>query len=365
MVAFPCLPRQPFETLRLFLDGINMFHFDKYQNRVKISLTKAALLILIGFVNSCMEVGPSKSEWKKVYGNPDMYLGQELHLTGSDIYIYGRSVAPADRPFAHYVIHLTHNGKVWKEIKCDLPNTTFLYEVVPIKSGHLLGCSKKILESTDNGLTWIDIQPDIPNDGLGQRVVALDESHWVSEKRNRVLHTTNNGGTWTEQLLDIGMMTIVTVRFPDNQTGYIAGGSRHDATNVGFILKTSNGGESWIRLTDDFPHVKSMHFISADIGYVNTSDTGLYKTIDGGKSWTLVNNEMLLCNDIYFVSEQEGYYCARNKIFRTMDGGRSWALNFQIGNEDYDANNQITELAFDENGLGYCIIGLKNIYKQQ
>jgi len=59
---------------------------------------------------------------------------------------------------------------------------------------------------------------------------------------------------------------------------------------TGVIIKTTNGGITWTHLPDLYPgtgcQLSSVHFLSADTGFVTGTSGILAKTYDGGQSWT-------------------------------------------------------------------------------
>jgi hypothetical protein len=61
----------------------------------------------------------------------------------------------------------------------------------------------------------------------------------------------------------------------------------------GDLYATTNGGDSWTLLSMAFAHsgeaIDTVHFASADSGWVTTSTSRLYATADGGRNWTILS----------------------------------------------------------------------------
>ncbi|HEY4613327.1 MAG TPA: hypothetical protein VII11_10110, partial [Bacteroidota bacterium] len=111
--------------------------------------------------------------------------------------------------------------------------------------------------------------------------------------------------------------------------------------NRGTVVRTTNGGASWQRVTIlgadtlDFRDIEAM---SASVAYVLSIGDGaksrIYKTIDGGQQWTLswVNTDPRGFYDaIAFWDESSGLAVGdavdgRLTLVRTLDGGKTWTV---------------------------------------
>lgn len=128
-----------------------------------------------------------------------------------------------------------------------------------------------------------------------------------------------------------------SVDFPSASIGYTVGSD-------GTILKTENGGNTWLSLTSSYPGYRfwDVDFISDQVGYVvGESDPGsnpsgaaiILKTIDGGSIWTAVYNNnthplrdlfVVNSNVIYASGGAENIMGAQSKIVKSIDGGVTW-----------------------------------------
>lgn len=105
-----------------------------------------------------------------------------------------------------------------------------------------------------------------------------------------ITHTTDGGIHWSVQFTDAGNTdaNFNTVQFTDLNNGWV-GGDR------GKIFKTTNGGNSWIPVTNtgittDYK-CKSLFFLNASTGWIPFSPSSwphhrVLHTTDGGSSWT-------------------------------------------------------------------------------
>lgn len=88
-----------------------------------------------------------------------------------------------------------------------------------------------------------------------------------------------------------------SVFFVNSNTGYIAGGD-------GYILKTTNAGQTWIsQIADQNQNdMLSVFFTDTINGYATSegiSKGWFYKTTNGGNSWDLVNSTNAKLYSIY------------------------------------------------------------------
>ncbi|MHC5014016.1 MAG: WD40/YVTN/BNR-like repeat-containing protein [Planctomycetota bacterium] len=124
--------------------------------------------------------------------------------------------------------------------------------------------------------------------------------------------------------LDSGTdQNLEAVQFPvDDQTGYAAGGQ-------GTILKTTDGGETWVAQTSgSAAGLRGMCFVNASIGFVVGSGGEILRTDDGGATWVpQTSNTTEVLRDVVFpVDDQTGYISGDNgTILKTVDGGANWS----------------------------------------
>ena len=181
----------------------------------------------------------------------------------------------------------------------------------------------------------------------------VDENNGFAAGDNEAFLRTTNGGTDWEVLHQGGSTDFhADMFFRDTQTGWsVLGGwspFRH-----GYILKTTNGGDTWItQLFIDGYLFISVFFIDEQNGWAVGTNGIIYYSTNGGNTWNfqyqLATSEWLY--DVYFIDQNTGWAVGNigNKILKTTNGGNFWqwiwspSSDFLLDIEFVDQNNGIT-----------------------
>jgi photosystem II stability/assembly factor-like uncharacterized protein len=165
-----------------------------------------------------------------------------------------------------------------------------------------------------------------------------------------ILKTINGGATWIKDSSGT-TIPLTSVFFPNANVGYAVGW-------WGIILKTINAGITWTTLYDQestFNTLNTVFFINADTGYIagdiQYGDGPVVRTLDGGQFWYLVNNSTI--NDvqsIYFPNPTTGYaVCDNGVIEKSIDGGNDWLLMTS------GTTNMLMSVYFTDSDTGYTV----------
>ena len=98
--------------------------------------------------------------------------------------------------------------------------------------------------------------------------------------------------------------------FTGSDKGYVAGGFCNETGCSGEILKTSDGGTTWIaqNIPPNTETLNSVCFPDGNTGYLAGDNGTIFKTTDGGTTWSYqssnVNQNL---NTIYFSDATTGY----------------------------------------------------------
>ena len=141
---------------------------------------------------------------------------------------------------------------------------------------------------------------------------------WISNNGGGLLHTTDGGTTWTNQVVGFTSFGRVHVQMINATTGWIV-------TSLGDVFKTSNGGSTWTKTISTFGHqFQCIVFLDTNTGWL-LSSSAILKTTDGGTTWEHQKSSSLL-TDIHFSDPNNGWIVGvGGEVYHTTDGGTNWA----------------------------------------
>ena len=177
-----------------------------------------------------------------------------------------------------------------------------------------------------------------------------DQVGYVVQENGYLLKTTNGGTNWN----NIGPHYFSgPFWFTSIDTGYAVG--------VGGILKTVNGGLTWVDNFTDSISISAIHFPTKNIGYAQcwnfTYDSILiYKTINAGLSWQRINSFMTLNGtiggipgSIFFTNATTGFLLVNTDgIYKTTNGGAHWV-------KKSNTNGSLFGISFPSDSIGYVV----------
>jgi len=179
-----------------------------------------------------------------------------------------------------------------------------------------------------------------------------------SDYHSLVLKTTNSGSSWSEQMTpqrdSLGFF-YRCITFTDVNNGFIAAAHVNNS-NIGRILKTTNGGVNWsiVPLPVD-KHLTNIFFVNSNTGYASGYQT-ILKTTDAGLSWIYQNpgfSSYLF--EIHFTDVNTGFVCGNTgKILKTTDGGNNWVFLTTA------TNINLWGLSFTNANTGVAVGGFAN-----
>ncbi len=177
-------------------------------------------------------------------------------------------------------------------------------------------------------------------------ICFLDEANgFVGGSNGGIYKTTNSGKSWTAVTSGVSA-PIYSIFFVNKLEGFAAGGeSSCGGTGCtptgGFILRTQNGGQTWVKVYTPTAKVAidGIYFTSASTGFC-IGITTIYKTTDGGSTWSEYPFENLggKMMKVKFADAKNGFVvCLSDKIIKTTDGGATWQVTnpgFNLGYYD-------------------------------
>lgn len=203
-------------------------------------------------------------------------------------------------------------------------------------SGWVAGDEGFLANTSDGGKTW-NRQKIETQDNINEIFFRNEDNGYLVAGR-KMFKTTDGGRSWQEfrPLKDNkalnGTPDFLSVRFTGKKEGFITGSlfkvvKGEEVITDSLVLKTTDGGENWIRLTIPFKQeIIHLDFVNDNYGWM-VGDGGLILfTSDGGKNWEKQNSgtDLALYN-VDFRDKSEGYAVGKKGIIlRTEDGGKNW-----------------------------------------
>ena len=214
------------------------------------------------------------------------------------------------------------------------------------------------------GQDWNTIKTFTPAQTI-QDVIPLNETTWIASSSLysgtglNMKRSTDNGETWTEENSGYTSQNFRSIASPDGVTTFAL-------ANEG-VLITDNGTGDWE--TVDVPidlHLRDIFFLNETDGWIGADAGTILKTEDGGETWVELETTGTVggsINDIYFMDENVGFICGFNYFQRTVDGGLTWAdiAAFEPVHEMY----QLNEIHFEGFNAGWVCGDIGYIYKSE
>ena len=202
--------------------------------------------------------------------------------------------------------------------------------------GFITGGRATILKTEDGGKTWARkmAMSDTPGrDGRPGRLRAnlmgiqmiSETTGFIAGSENTILKTTDGGETWigSSERARVGETrnNLENIWFVSPTTGWIIG-------SFGTLMHTTDGGETWEKrnLASFDDNLFGIHFLDENTGWICGQGGLILHTTDGGKTWNKQKTESYDdLHDIIFVDAMVGWVVGGyNTILHTTDGGKTW-----------------------------------------
>jgi photosystem II stability/assembly factor-like uncharacterized protein len=182
----------------------------------------------------------------------------------------------------------------------------------------------KLYKSSDGGTSWTSQFIDNSSSFLYTDMKFVNENTGycfdIYDRKGKIIKTTNSGASW-ERLSILGNDSLSFIFFADENTGYA---SAYDYYNY---YKTTNSGASWTAYLDsNMIGPDKFYFFNGNTGYCN-SYSGFFKTTNGGTNWTQKSSAITDVRRFEFTNEETGWYTVNRNLYITTNGGTNWTLS--------------------------------------
>jgi hypothetical protein len=164
-----------------------------------------------------------------------------------------------------------------------------------------------------------------------------------------IIKTTNGGASW---LLNYSNdRNLFAIQFADINTGYACGG-----WGPGKFYKTTNGGNNWSQIYTNGTIFNDLYFLNKDTGWVcddglTPFGAGLLKTTNGGLNWFQQMNNSYRPKKLFFLNKDTGWVMSDGGgIYRTNNSGNSWSLMYNFG-----STVNLSDMFFTTSDTGWVI----------
>jgi photosystem II stability/assembly factor-like uncharacterized protein len=204
---------------------------------------------------------------------------------------------------------------------------------------------------------WVTQNGNTANDLRDVQFVNT-QTGWAVGFYGTIRKTTNGGVNWFQQYSSIVNDAFICCYFPNDMTGWIAGG--HQTQNKSYIFKTTDGGNSWVNQYYDTNSkvIMKIWFSGLLNGWAAGVGGKILATTNGGQTWTQQNSG--ITNDlttIFFINANSGWAAgAAGVVLRTTTGGAIWSPYYSGTTQNLEGMHFVSSLTGWAVGLNGTII---------
>ncbi len=252
------------------------------------------------------------------------------------------------------------NAQPWTQLSYPSTDNVLGIHFVDDQIGYVVGYNGGIRKTINGGATWSNPQVSNTTEHL-YATYFIDANSGFAVGDNGVVRRTDNGGTtWSTPSVPgiFANHSFRAVWFFNAYEGYITGGI---STQLGTILKTTNGGLTWVDISptqnggSGGKAFYGIFFTTSQTGYACDFDGRILTTNNGGTgggaSWTAqITNTTDHLADLHFVPtttgavSTTGFAVGGNAttntgvVLKTTNGGTTWT---NVTNSVINANPNV------------------------
>ncbi len=260
------------------------------------------------------------------------------------------------------IVKTTDGGTTWQQKNSGTTQNLGKIQFPTSNIGYVIVANGKLLKTTNSGETWTVIE-------LGVNVI-LNYISCVNENliflscldlntNSFLLKSSDGGNSWEAVIGNDSQVKFYDIQFFNEQIGY-ATSSYNPYNNLNKILKTQDGGKNWVEIIE--PYYSPFNFINKDTGFYYTN--GFYKTTDGGNNFIKLGyGSIHNLTNIFAINENTvwGIYNEQTMCGCGQRGLVRMTYSSENGYKEYlqDQNAYMSSIYFSNEKLGYAV-GVEN-----
>jgi photosystem II stability/assembly factor-like uncharacterized protein len=259
------------------------------------------------------------------------------------------------------IVRTVDGGTIWQRIQPQGSGQR-LWDVKysDLNTAFLGGDNGAISRSVNGGATWASIQSG--GAAVTHKFDSVDARHgWAGQDAGEIVYTVNGGRQWIRATVGgfDAFGKIMTVAFANTSTGWAGGSDAFFGGSNGIVSRSTDGGKTWraqlVISSFTFNGLKAIDpFTAFAVGGFDLVGGGaVLRTLDGGLSWLDVTPASGGFRDVFFLDATTGWI-GGSSLYKTTDGGTSWTRQF--GND----STEFTSISFSDSQNGWAV-GFANL----
>ncbi|MBK7632265.1 MAG: T9SS type A sorting domain-containing protein [Ignavibacteriales bacterium] len=265
------------------------------------------------------------------------------------------------------ICRTTNGGTAWTSQTNGITNALFDVSFTDLNNGSVISDGGGILRTTNGGTTWTSQIAPLSRTMLsGVSFYDLNNGIAVGST-GTILKTTDGGINWIRRSSEnTGFMRGVSFSDANNGTAVVGehiwfrkmGSSGLSRIQWGHIVRTTDGGKTWLTQTEAVPLLSAVCFTDANIGIAvgaGSEAPGIFRTTNGGALWTSEGMPEGIFSDVCFTDANtgtvvEGYEpWVGGRILHTNDGTTTWTTQWS------DPNIGLSGVFFTDENTGTVV----------
>lgn len=281
------------------------------------------------------------------------------------------------------VFRTSNGGDNWIELNSGTTERLNQIKFIDKLNGVAVGNDGIIIRTSDGGISWNQVYNnnsiELLSADLGTESIYYTVGYEPISFSPKFIKSTDAGLTWSDLSSNLNGLigSLNTVKFINGDTGFVGGGEFY--ISIGFILKTTDGGNTWqqqslplpksenpsenhkILVDDNYYGIRSIYFKDANNGFAVGGNGGgwrrvILSTTDGGSTWLLKYHGMEEFGLLSVFVNEGGIGLAtgfNGTIFRTENNGVSWSQQLS-GGTNYGGNEKLNSVTFVDDSIGWA-----------